>query len=192
MNKILAALLAVSLSVVIVLGLVLVKLMASKGKHMAMADATAQVSPPSGPSADSIRPASDPETADINLSFSIQGLEKVTVLQNAETDLDLIVVRHADYAVASASIGNTQSPSSLLLGGRFQGDVKLSSTIPKGGKGLTLTFDPETVKGSDDRGKLRIKADPDADLGDVDIKLTGTTSDGKTISTVVTLAVYKK
>ena len=50
----------------------------------------------------------------------------------------------------------------------------------------------KTVKESDDHSKLRIKADADADFGEVQAKLSATTSAGETTGTLLTLAVWKK
>ena len=102
------------------------------------------------------------------------------------------VIRHAEYVLASSSLGNAGEFPRIVLAGNFQGGVKLSSEIAKGGKGLMVKFDPETVKGSDDNSKLRIKADAEANLGDVQVKLTATTSEGQTASASLTLNVYKK
>jgi hypothetical protein len=146
----------------------------------------------SGPPADLYRTTDIPSTGDKDLKFNIQGREKAVVLQNAETDLDLTIIRHSEYVVASASLGGVEAPTSFLLAGSFQGEVKLAAEIAKGGKGLTVKFDPETVKGSDDKAKLRINADAEADLGDVDVKLTATTPEGKTASVTLTIEVYKK
>jgi hypothetical protein len=123
-----------------------------------------------------------------NLKFTILGPDKVSVYQNAETDIEMPVIRHAEFTVGY--MGGT--PTGLALSGKFQGDVKLASEVVKGGKGLTVKFDPETVKGSEDKSTLRIKAAADGDLGDVEVKLTATTSEGKTTSTSLKVEVYKK
>ena len=80
-----------------------------------------------------------------------------TVYQGAETDIEMPVIRHAEYVLASGSMGVGECPR-IVLAGKFQGGVKLLSEIVQGGKGVTVKFDPETVKGSDDNSKLRIKA----------------------------------
>ena len=177
--------------VVILLSVGLIAIAVLKGNGKRSEAVHDKDSAPSGPPADLIRPPSDPNAGNIDLKFIVLG-DRQIVFQGAETDIEMRVVRHGEYSVASSSLGNVAGPVSLLFSGKFQGDTKLSSEIVKGGKGLTIAFDPETVKGSDDKSKLRIKADADADLGDVEVEVTATTPDGEAESAKVTLEVYKK
>lgn len=130
---------------------------------------------------------------EIDLKFHLLGGENVraTVWQNEETEIRTSVIRRSAYA-----LGSNGGSVDLAVTGKFQGDLKLSAEVVKGGKGLTVKFDPETVKGSEQTSQLKIKAAEDADLGEVVVKLTATTSEGKTasasVSVVVDVALKKK
>jgi hypothetical protein len=107
----------------------------------------------------------------------IHGPKTAPVWQNDGLDFEMQVTRRSFESPAD------NDPSMrFFLQGKFLGEVKLSAEVVKGGKGLTVQFDPETVKGSEDRSKLKIKAAKEADLGEVVVKLTATTAEGKTAS----------
>lgn len=164
----------------ILVGLLLAGLLVNAGCERS--NSNVATPPPAAPG-----PGPDDSGA-INLKFTILGPNKVIVYQNAETEIKMPVIRHAEFTVGYMG----GSPTGLALSGKFQGDVKLTSQAVKGGKGLTVKFDPETVKGSEDSSKLKIKADEDADLGDVEVKLTATTPEGKTTRASIAIEVYKK
>jgi hypothetical protein len=123
---------------------------------------------------------------EIGLKFHLLGGKNVraTVRQNDETEIRTSVIRRSEYA-----LGSHEGSIDLAVTGKFQGDLKLSAEVVTGGKGITVRFDPETVKGSEQTSQLKIKAAENADLGEVVVKLTATTSEGKTASASVSVVV---
>jgi len=123
----------------------------------------------------------EPET---DLKFHLLGRKRATAWQNDETEIRTSVIRRSEY-----TLGSNDASTDLAVTGKFQGDLKLSAEVVKGGKGITVRFDPATVKGSEQTSQLKIKAAENADLGEVVVKLTATTSEGKTTSASVLLDV---
>jgi hypothetical protein len=108
---------------------------------------------------------------DIDLKFHVRGPKSVTVTQGAETVIEMPIIRGPRYDIFSPF------KTSLVVRGNFQGELKLSSEVAKGGKGLAVKFDPEAVKANERKAKLILKAAEDADLGEAVVRLTATTAD---------------
>jgi hypothetical protein len=121
---------------------------------------------------------------EIDLKFHVLGAKRVNVWQGADTEVRTSVVRGWEY-----TLGSTDATTDLAVTGKFQGAVKLSAEVSKGGKGLTVKFDPDVVKGNEQTSKLKIKAADDADVGEAVVRLTATTSEGRTASASVPLDV---